>query len=316
MKGYYPEYYLRKRQREQAYRKVLVVLGTLGILALAITTGVIIFNNVFLTRRIAPGTSASMAAQRQQLELDEKLKDNENKPFAEGLVADSGANQVLDLNASDYAQSFPLVQVSVDGFGTSTSPTAAETSQTTPADAAAAGESPGSMPASGGADTSNASQTLPAAPVSTPGGTSAQPTQPPANTADKQTPAEQKPAEKKPEEQAQKPQDKPKKEEEKKPAPTVKPEEKKPEGSGSNAGSGKKVYRVYAGLCTTREDADKLKEKASAAGVSASVVKNGGDFLLLVSTVGSGDDAFALRDKLKGSGFNGAFVTQATQKAD
>jgi cell division protein FtsN len=315
MKGYYPEYYLRKRQREQGYRKFLFVLGTVAFLALGIGCGYIIFSNVIQTRRSAPGATASLAEQKQQLELNEKLKENENKPSTEGLVADNSANQGLDLSTNEYAQSFPLVQVSVDGSGMLAGQTATDASQTTPSDASPTDGAAGATPADSAADTSNSSQIIPAAPGApgaTPGGTPSQVAQPPANTADKKTPAE-----KKPDEKASKPQDKPKKEEEKKPAPAVKPEEKKPEDSSrNNTGSGKKVYRVYAGLCTTREDADKLKEKASASGVSASVVKNGGDYLLLVSTVGSGDDAFALRDKLKGSGFNGAFVTQATQKVD
>ena len=69
-------------------------------------------------------------------------------------------------------------------------------------------------------------------------------------------------------------------------------------------------YRVYAGQFASREAAEGKKKELGAIGMSGSVLKSGGDYLLLVGTLDEYPQASALQKELKQRGFGASFVTR------
>lgn len=289
---YYPDFYLRKRQRERVYRGIGWGIGLLAVVGLGIFVAVIIWGNLLAPRKLQPGATPELASQRQDLETQQKLDEAAKQNLNAGTLAEQTADsQKFDLGTIDYASSFPLVQVGLGGEGGSALP-AADTSAD-PAEGTAPTQDPASTAQQDPSAVNDigAGTSTPAAPADKPA----------AKPEDKPTPEKKQETAKKPEEK--KPE--PKKEEKK---PEVK-EEKKPEAA-KPAGY---VYRVYAGSTSSRESAEKLKSEISSSGVSASIVQSGGDYLLLVGTLDDLDSAMALRNKLINSGFSGAFTTKKSK---
>jgi hypothetical protein len=294
---YYPEFYLRKRQRESAYKRVTWGLGILLLVAAGVFTGYLIYKNVLEPRKTQPGVTSDLANERTDLTTDAKLANLNSQPTAAGDAQQSQAAPSLD--QVPYGESMPLVNVGVDAGGASTAPataatdgqagTPAVTDQTAPATAdttpPAADSTP---PAAPGADTTPA-------------------VQPPTPVVPKPDTAVRKPADK----PKDKPQDKPKDKPKDQPKPAVKPvEAAKPDAQPAAKGS-TFVYRVYAGSFSSEEAAQQRKGELKSLGFSGTVSKGFGEYNLFVAELDDLADAAALAKKLKASGFSAAYSTRA-----
>lgn len=280
--GYYPEYYLRKRQRDRVYglvtRLVMVVVlaGGLGCVA-----GFFIYQYL-LPHRSEAGVTAEMADQRQELATEQKLQNSAraHTPPAEdpGLTL-----KPTELSALTYADSFPMASVALmskDSMA-SNSPSASE-------------EQP--------------------APVAVPSGapeTTPEPATPRDDAASAQEPQKASTVhapEKKPEQAKNTEEKKPS--EEKKP---VKKDEAAPKNDAPSSSQAKTMYRVYAGSSSSKEQAESIKHELGTLGLSGSLIKSGPDYLVLIATVDEYSKAQALTSELQGKGF-GAFSTRTTSK--
>ena len=70
------------------------------------------------------------------------------------------------------------------------------------------------------------------------------------------------------------------------------------------------VYRVYGGQTSTRESAEKLKGDLGALGLSGTIIKNGGEYLVLVREFTDFNSAFSLTNQLQNGGFQAACMSQ------
>jgi cell division protein FtsN len=87
----------------------------------------------------------------------------------------------------------------------------------------------------------------------------------------------------------------------------------KPKTDAATTKSSGFEYKVYAGGAPSREAAEQIKNEVVASGVSGTVIKSGGDYLVLVATLEDYDSAMALKSKLASSGFSGAFATRKSK---
>jgi cell division septation protein DedD len=315
---YYPEFYLRKRQRDAVYKRVTTVAGTLLIIAVGVFIGFLLYKNLVEPRRNEPGASPAAAVERTNLSTEQRLQDlaaeqARNSPEG-GPSQTAGAAPKLD--DVPYAQSFPEVSVGVAASGAAgaapagAGPSADTAGGTSPAGGAGSGEAGtgvGQASPSGGADTTPpATQPGGQAPGSTSGGSNSQAGRPQGSQAGN---ASEQPKEKPKEKPKDKPKEKPK--EESKPAePKPSGESQKPEEQPKPGQPAAYVYRVYAGSYASREAAEGRKSELGALGLSGSVIQSGGEYNLLVGQVDTLDSASALVNKLKGSGFSAAFASR------
>jgi hypothetical protein len=291
---YYPEFYLRKRQREAAYKRITWGLGVVAFIAAGVFTGYLIYKNVVEPRQTQPGATPEAAAERTTLSTQARLAGMENQPVANAAPATElpgSAAPVLD--DLPYEQSLPSVQVSVSAGGAASTgatpagaetPAAADAQQPLTGDAA---ETP--PPASAEPNVPNAAETAPPEAIKPP-------TTP--QEAKKPTPQE-KPKDKPKEEPKEKPKDKPKE-----PAKPTTPAESKPSGNGSF------VYRVYAGSYASEEAAQSNRDQLKSLGMSGAVKQSGGEYNLFVTELTDLSAATALVNKLKSSGFGAAFASR------
>lgn len=280
--SYYPEYYLRKRRKDRVYAlvtrlvAVLVIVGGLGCAA-----GFLTWQYVLKPRKAGSGITQQMADKRQELATQQKLADAQRQPAADPAVLQTVDYQPTQLSALSYAESMPFASVGL--------------------------LSSGGTAAGGAAD---ASQAAPPVPDTTP-----PPASPPPAEA---TPVELAPAAR-PEPEVAKQQDKPQDTQTKEAAakPEPKKEEKKeekpqqapPTPPPAPPAAAEQVFRIYAGSASSKEEADNMSQRLSSLGLSGSVVRNGGDYLVLVASVPEFSQAEALTSDLRGKGF-AAFSTR------
>src|SRR5687767_4093858 len=100
MSDYYPEFYLRKRQREQAYRRATVI--TVGFLSLLVIGGIVgyFIVNAVTTRRTEPGATPELAEQQQELQTQQQLASADVPESMAGADVPS-----VDLSTISYSES-------------------------------------------------------------------------------------------------------------------------------------------------------------------------------------------------------------------
>jgi hypothetical protein len=304
---YYPEFYLRKRQREQNYRRMTVV--TAGFIALLVVGGVLgyFIVNAVTTRGTQPGATPELADKQQQLQVQERL---DNAALPADVLASAEPAAPVDLSQVSYSESFPQISVSLEGAAppdatqvegeTAEGETSAEGTEQPPA----VGREPESAAATDPNESAPQPREESAVSRVTPQDEEAQ------RKAEQQRRQEQakRLAEKREREKREKEQQR--REDEKKAAAVKPKEERKQPEAAKPAGPPSYTYTVYGGTYLSREAAESDKGKLGALGLSGSVIETGGDYLLIVGKVEDQDSAQALNNKLKGSGFGGAFVTR------
>jgi cell division protein FtsN len=323
MTDYYPEFYRQKRQREQAYRRATgVVVGFIVLLLVGGVAGYLGLN-WWKTRSTKPGVTPELAKQQQDLQTQQQLA---SSAVPKDVLEQTEPARSVDLKEVGYSESFPQVTVKLEG---------AESKETEPAkdDATATTDTPvdEQPPAVGrdGADTpepqtdTNTAET-PQSPQQehvgsvTPSSSSddaqrkleqAKREEQAKKLAARREAAKRKEEEKKREEAKQKAADEAKKDdaarkndEPKKESESVRP----PKASGY-------TFTVYGGTFLDSSEAEKKKGELSSIGLSGNIIHTGGDYMLMVGHFDDQDSAAALANKLKGSGFGGAFVTRKSK---
>ncbi len=287
MSSHYPDFYVKKRQREASYRRTVGFVVGIAIVVLAgIAGGYFVVWKLVLEPNRAVQTPAQLAAERQQLTLAEAREEISSEGDIAAL-AEPGSHteagpQVASGNVDDvpYSPSFPAMQVAV---GTSDTPASAEPDEVPGGDAEDENVDPHAI-----ADDS-ASTTAPDDSESTP-----PPSTPPASS-----PAE------------------PVIEPDTGTSTTPAPEASSDDDQELEQPSGATVYNVYAGSYNSRSDADRYKEQLATLGFQANVVviesESRSDYLLRITTLEDYAAAGALKGKLVDSGFGSAFVTRQQQ---
>ncbi|MBN2082455.1 SPOR domain-containing protein [bacterium] len=289
MAQHYPDFYIKKRQRDQRYRRITqIVVGTALFVIIGGVAGFLMYKHIIQPKRQPPASTEQLADERQQLETQSILADADRSSTtsSEGTETPAGNERVnLELEDIEYDPSFPDVHVGVVG---SDAPAAipvdmevdAEAAEETPATAAeSAAETPAQPETSTSPPTSNSDSGT----NNTGNSNVIEP--PPSNT------EENKPAE------TAKPAD-----EEEKPSP--KPEEEQVQPTGDY------VYKVYAGSYHSREGAEKAQRDLQALGYQSQVIESGPDFLVKVKTFTDYEQARAIMQKLIDSGYGTAFATR------
>jgi cell division septation protein DedD len=279
-KEYLPDSYLRKRQRDARLRRMRDLGAIVLIMAAAIISGYFIYNRLILPKRSAAGAGVTeeMAQQRQDLSDRQQVAEPNTSTLNGGSNNAAGQQQLIpamadaDLSTLNYTSSFPLINVSVEA--------GASGDQRVKAELPAEAEKP-------------TEQTLAEDAVAA------------------EKPAEQKPTatdEKKdgqPKPKDNKPEDKPVTD---KPVekPADKPAETKP---AANTSSSSVVYKVYAGAHNSQADAEKQVKDLAAIGLNGKVIESKPNYLVYVGSFSKFEEAEALRDRLKSSGFS-AFASK------
>ena len=112
MSDYYPNFYLRKRQREQAYRRMtVIVVGLLIFIGIGAVVGYVAFN-AFSTRRTPPGATPQLAEQQQKLQTAEQIA---SSSVPDDVLKQTAAAPPVDLKSVNYSESFPQVDVKLEG---------------------------------------------------------------------------------------------------------------------------------------------------------------------------------------------------------
>jgi cell division protein FtsN len=295
MSDYYPEFYVRKRQRELAYRKTsLLVFGGIGIVLLGGLVGFFIYNNVIAAHRTDPGATPELAERKQELETESRQQEV-SAAVREQTDLPAVDPDEIKLENIQYSESFPKVEVSVaGGIAAVADPSAVEA-----ADVDAVAESEAAPPG-GGRDPDDLGADPPVAAAVPPVDKPEDRYTPERKVDDKPKPA--------PAKEAKKVAEKPKE----KPAPPPEKSEVAPPPVKSQS---KFTYRVYAGKYLGKDEAVKATQELGAIGLSGILIDgNTGDYLVLVGTVEDEAGANALKDKLVSSGFGGTLVTRKAEK--
>lgn len=291
---YYPEFYMRKRQKEAVFKRITWGAAFVALLALAVFSGYLFYMSVLEPRRTKPGATPELADQRTQAMTRQRLAGLQNQPLPDdgtGMVApEETAPNLEDL---PYAQSFADVGVTLETGG---QPAAAAP----PDDAAPPVDD--SAPVDPNAA---AAEQLPATPYDTI-------TKSPDTAATPPETVKPKPAEKpEPKKPVEKPKEKPKTDAETKPKP--KPEEK-PKAADEQPATGGFIYKVYAGSFASEEAAQQRRDELKALGFPGSVIKVTGEYNLFVMELQDLNKAAAMVGKLKDNGFGAAYTARVKKK--
>lgn len=289
----YPEFYVKKRQREELYRRtVQIIVGVAVLLICGGIGGFFIYKYVLQPVREPAPAPQQLADERQQLATENALASTSGQRQSDAAAAsrDAGAEPlVADLGDIPYDPSFPGVHVGVEGSDTSVA-LEGETEGDEEASAEAesgseaeTGESAG--PPSGREQSDSFDRPSDAAPSSNSDGEKQQKNDKPAGEAGTSKPETKPPAESAEEEQQATP-----------PADT--------------GGSGKTIFHVYAGSYATREEAESIKNDLQALGFQGQIIDAEIEFHVRVASMEDFEYAKAIRQKLIDSGFPKAFATR------
>ena len=154
--GYLPDYYIRKKQRDRMYTNVWKAVCAVVVIVAAIFVGNFAFNSIgiSLKNRGLPAVNAEHADELNSLKTEQRISDAMNSQSSRspapaedipqepgGSIAESAAGQPVgqgqsvinaDLSQIDYAESFPLVTVSLEA-GSQPAETGKAESGSTPA---------------------------------------------------------------------------------------------------------------------------------------------------------------------------------------
>ncbi len=304
MSDYYPEFYLRKRQREQAYRRATVV--TVGSIVLLLVCAVVGYFVVMAlnSRQTQPGATPELADRQQELKVQERL---DNAAVPEDVLASAEPVAPVDISAVGYSESFPQISVKLEGAA----PKEVQSAET----AAEKGAEDAQQPPAVGREPESGSDTGAAPPVEEKKEKVAD------SPVDRVTPKDDEAARKaeqtKRQEQAkrlaQKREAEKRAEEEKRRDDEQKAADSKPAPPKKSEAAAKTPsysYTVYGGTYLSSAAAESDRAKLGAIGLSGNIIETAGDYLLMVGKLDDSDSAAALSGKLKGSGFGGAFVTR------
>jgi len=292
MAQHYPDFYLKKKQRDQRYRRITqVVVGVFLIVIIGGIIGFLGYKHILQPKRQPPASTEQLADERQQLETQSILSDAEKTaaPAAEDIQGGSSSKDKVNLELEDieYDPSFPDVHVGVVG---SDAPAAipvdmqVEQSDTDEISSAQPDDT----------DTDPPSEPQETSPAETEGSSSNQSSSgnsevvvpPPAETSNGNNGSS---------EQTE--------------VPTE--ESSDAEADEPSIGSGEYVYKVYAGSFPSLEDAEAAQRDLQAIGYQSQVIGSGLDYLVKVRTFSDYEQASAIKQKLVESGFGTAFATRS-----
>jgi hypothetical protein len=293
----YPEFYIRKRQREETYRRtVQIVVGVAILIIIGGVGGFFLYKYVLQPVRQPVPEAKELADERQQLATQNALSQvpsqqpEKTQPAGGGK---EGQQIVADLGNIPYDPSFPGVHVGVEGSNTSVALEGAEAEQDeADSNSGAVDQQDQSAPTPpSGREQSDsldrASQQ--AAANST------------TNTGNSGTGTQQK-----------NDQDS---EDASKTKPPANAEDKEPESKPAveEPGTGEMVFHVYAGTYATRDAAETAKKDLQALGFQGNIITVGSEFHVRVASLDDFERASAIRQKLIDSGFTKAFATRERQ---
>ena len=280
--SHYPDYYLRKRRRDTTYRRVVsIIVGVVLIGVIGGCTGFLVWNMVIKPNREQAPQPADQARQRNELNTEQRIADARNNSEEQTAIPnehqESGTSSMgsvtTELGGIEYSQSIPAIKVSIEGSNKEATKRPDNESE----DAGETGEAAASQVETG--------NPTPPGEREQPATFSSKPEEKPQAVNDK---PEEKDVEKKPEE---------------KPQETASEE--------TSAAAGERVFHVYAGACSTQEDAEKMKSNLSSLGFQGTIIKSKLDYLVKVASLGDYDSANSLKEKLQASGFEKAFATRS-----
>jgi len=293
----YPEFYIRKRQKEETYRRIVqIVVGFAVLLVVGGIVGFFIYKYALPNRQAAPKVQ-ELADERQELATQNALASavGQNEGVSDNDTQQPpGGEVVANLSDIPYDPSFPAVHVGVEGSNTSMALSGDQGEE------AAEAESGGEDAADAGANSTPPSQQEQSESFERPSeseSTAQKPEDKPASGNTGEKPKETKPTDSG-SDQAAKP-----------PAPPQDSAENTNKGT-EDSGSGNVVYSVYAGTYKTREDAEKVKGDLQALGFQGTIVDMEIEFHVRVATLDDYARAEAIRQKLIDSGFPTAFATR------
>lgn len=113
---YYPEYYLKKRQKDAVFNRVWKTVIVLFIVALGVAAGYLIYKQIVEPRRQPSDNTSALAGLKGDLEAQERLQNAASQAPREDVdEATRRLAQETDLEEIAYVQSFPQIHVSVAG---------------------------------------------------------------------------------------------------------------------------------------------------------------------------------------------------------
>jgi len=113
---YYPEYYLKKRQKDAIFNRVWKTVIVLVIVTLGIAAGYLIYKQIVEPRRQPSDNTSALAGLKGDLEAQERLQRAASQVPPEDVdQATRQLAQEADLDQIAYVQSFPQIHVSVAG---------------------------------------------------------------------------------------------------------------------------------------------------------------------------------------------------------
>ncbi|GEM_PF-3399163 len=283
---YYPDFYLRKRERDSRYRRYSsLVIGCVLVAVVGGVLGYLGYVHILQPSR-QPRTAADLADEKRDLEQEQLLGSGspgaeETPGSVDGGAEQAGDAEIGDLSNVDYSPSMAGVSVEVEG-GTGQDGSAM----------AEAGSAEEAESGSAASDGDVAGQDTPTPPSEEPAEETS-----PAETGNSGVAAP---------EEAEAPAAAPEQERDSESEGVAEDAEDVAEdGSG---GSGP-VFKVYAGSFTSREGAETARAGLAPLGLQGTIVEMELEYLVHVATLDSYEDAEALQAKLVASGFASAFAT-------
>lgn len=291
----YPDFYLRKQQRDSRYRRISsIAVGCVLVAAVGGLLGYLGYKYVLVPGQRAGMTAADLAEEKRELEQEQLLAEGSDAQAvgggpAAGEVQEGNDGLAQDLGEIEYGQSMAGVHVEVEGSGSDA---------TVSGDSAAEGEAVGGGDGDEGDGAGSEAEASPTPPEQR---EHDEASEGPGGSEEVVTPAVH---------------------ERQEPAETAEPSgpaagggaDGEAEGGGSSGtGAGGLVFKVYAGSFSSREDAEKVKDDLLALGFKGSIVDLEIDYLVHVATLDSFDAAEAMKGKLVASGFSSAFATRKRQ---
>lgn len=288
----YPEFYIRKRQKEEAYRRtVQIVVGVVIFALIGGLGGFFVYKYWLQPRRQPAPAPEQLADERQELETQSALSSAAGQRTDSAQAGQQAAGSQLvgvDLGDIPYDPSFPLVQVGIEGSDTSVALEGAEQS-----------EEPAAQP---GEDSKPPEAAKPPEAVTPPSDRQQQDTfDRPGSASAGNSGSNSNQNSGSGQESA----------EDKQPAPPK--DEKAPVADESSESSGSNVFHVYAGTYATREEAEAAKSDLQALGFQSQIIDVNIEFHVKVASMDDFDRARAIKEKLVDSGFTQAFATRSRQ---
>jgi hypothetical protein len=286
---YYPDFYLRKRERDSRYRRYSsLVIGCVLVAVVGGVLGYLGYVHLLQPSRL-PQTAADLADEKRDLE-QEQLLGSGSTPAAEAPVSDdsaldpSGEPGIDDLSDVEYSPSMAGVTVEVEGGSVD------DGSVDSAGEAAPGGGATESV-ADGGDEGGEEAPTPPAEQAgedtfspetessgAAPSGESAAPDAPADQGRDADTDVGD-------------------------------GSDDAAESADDGSATDGPVFKVYAGSFSSRESAETAKADLSKLGLQGTIIEMELEHLLHVATLDSYESAEALQAKLVASGFASAFAT-------